>query len=182
MHGGNFRQQHGQQAALVQQVQAVSGAAFGEDANQFVAHALGRDARNQLSMAPDGREGFRLNRESQPGGEAYGAQQAQMVFAKACVGIADGADQPGIEIGTAPDVIEHWRVGGRVGRRKRLPHTAGTAPGVIEHSEVVGRVGRRKRLPHNAGTAPGVIRHCEVGRRKRVPHIHHEAVDGEVAA
>jgi hypothetical protein len=55
----------------------------------------------------DGIEGRGLDCEPQAGGEAHGAQQAQVVFAEAGVGIADGADQAGVEIGAAPDVIQH---------------------------------------------------------------------------
>ena len=41
LHGGDLGQDVGQQAGLVQQFEAAARAAFGQDADQFVADALG---------------------------------------------------------------------------------------------------------------------------------------------
>ena len=103
-HGRDFRQHVGQQAARIQHFEAAPRAAFGEDADQFVANPLGGNPQDQRVVAADGLEGGGLDLEVEAGGEADGAQHAQMVFAKALVRVADGADDA--------------RVPGRRGRRR----------------------------------------------------------------
>src|SRR5439155_3744406 len=48
-----------------------------------------------------------LDRESKAGGEARCAEHAQVVLAKARLGIADGADQTGFEIRSAANIVKN---------------------------------------------------------------------------
>ena len=112
----HFRQDACQQAELVEQLEAAGRAAFGEDPRQLVAHALGRDLVDVGGFAADA---FDLEMEVQAGGEADGAQQAQLVFGVAKLGVADGADHAAAQVVAAVDIIEHGRVevaGGFVAR------------------------------------------------------------------
>ena len=56
-------------------------------------------------VALDGGEGGRVDGKAQARGETHGAQQAQMVLAKAYRGIADGAEHAERQIGASADVI-----------------------------------------------------------------------------
>jgi len=110
LHGGDFRQQIAQQARGVQHFEAAPRSAFGEDADQFVAHALGGNAQDGGMLAPERRERGRLDFEPQARGEANGAQQAQMVLAEARIGVANGADDAAVQILASADVIHHGAV------------------------------------------------------------------------
>ena len=75
--------------------------------------------RSALTVVTSG--GHRLNggecawfdREVECGGEADGAEHAELVFAKPQAGVADGADQPAFEVVAAADVVDDF-VGDRV--------------------------------------------------------------------
>ena len=105
LHGRHFGQDLGQQAALIEQFESAARAAFGEDARQLVAHPLGGHRADQRVIALDGRECRRLDGKSQARGEAHGAQQAQMIFAKPHRRVADGADHAAFQIGAPAYVV-----------------------------------------------------------------------------
>ena len=164
-HGGHFGQHDGQQAALVQQFEAAAGAAFGEDARPA---RRGRARRRPCAMSAVAArmavEGGGFDRETEPRGEADGAQQAQMVLAEARVGIADGAHQRGSEIGAASNVIQHCAglgihqqaVDGEIAAQHVLARVA---------LEVDGRRGGgRRRNPGRCGRWP-----LPPGRSRRAP-------------
>ncbi len=48
-----------------------------------------------------------LDFESEARREADGPQQAEVVLGEAHLGVADGADQPGVEVGAAAHEVEH---------------------------------------------------------------------------
>ena len=58
-------------------------------------------------VAAHGVQGRRLHGEAQTGREFDGAQNADRIFLKADVRLADGAHQPGFEVGFAVDEVEH---------------------------------------------------------------------------
>ena len=86
---------------LIQQLEAVTRAAFGEDADQFVAHALGRHFEDQRMQALHRRHGDRLDAKIEARREAHRAQQPQMIFAKAHLRIADGAHDALLQVRAA---------------------------------------------------------------------------------
>ena len=97
-HGGDFGQYAGQQAARIQHFEAAPRAALGQDADQLVADALGRNPQDIGVPAADGLEGGGVDVEIEAGGEADGAQHAQVVLAEPLVGVADGADHAALQI------------------------------------------------------------------------------------
>ncbi len=54
----------------------------------------------------DGRHGCGLDLKAEARGEPNGAEHPQMVFFEALVGVADGPDDAGVEVGQAVDVID----------------------------------------------------------------------------
>ena len=72
-----------EQAGGVEELEAAAGAAFGEDAGEFVADALGGDWWMVAACARDGCGGCGVDREVQARGEADGAQHAELVFGEA---------------------------------------------------------------------------------------------------
>ncbi len=113
-HRGHFRQDVGQQSGSVQQFEPAPRAAFGQDANQFVANPFGRNAQNLGVQLLDGGQGSGFDFETEARRETHGAEHPQMVFFKALLRIADGADR--------------CRRGDRPGRRRnpRLGNTRKT--------------------------------------------------------
>ena len=72
----------------------------------LVADAFAGDLRDSRGELADGAFGFRFDGEVETGGEADGAEHAQLVFFKAAMGLADGADDAVAEIVFAADVVE----------------------------------------------------------------------------
>ncbi len=107
LHAGDFREEVGQHAAGIEQFEAAPRSAFGEDSHQFLAHALHRHFEDQRVIAPHGFEGDGVDGEAEPGGEAHSAQQAQVIFAEAGVGVADGAHHSASQVGLALHKIEY---------------------------------------------------------------------------
>ena len=107
---GDLGEDVGEEAEGVEELEAAAGAAFGEDAGELVADALGGDYGDVGGMALDGAGGAGLDREVETSGEADGAEHAQLVFGEAEVGVADGADEVVGEVGLAVDEIEEGGV------------------------------------------------------------------------
>ena len=96
-----------EQAGFVEQLEGAAGVALGEHLGQLVANALAADGVNARRERADGGESGGFDLEPEARGKAHGAQQAQLVFFEALLGVADGADDAGIEIGEAADVVEY---------------------------------------------------------------------------
>ena len=107
MHAGDFGQQFRQQPGLLQQLEGAARGAFGEQFGQFLAQAFGRDLMNLRRGGLDGGEGRRLDGVIKARGKSHGANHAQLVFAEAHVGLADGADDARADVLAAADEIEH---------------------------------------------------------------------------
>ena len=76
-------------------------AALGEHLGQLVANTLAADRVNPRGESADGRIRGRLECVAESRGETHRAEQAELVLFKAAARFADGADDPGIEIGEA---------------------------------------------------------------------------------
>ena len=107
LHARNFGQHFAEQAGFVKQFERRARAALGEHAGEFVAHAFPAYGLNTRSQGTDRAFCFCFQVKAEARGEAHRAQHAQMVFLKALLGAADGADHAGIEIGEPANAIEH---------------------------------------------------------------------------
>ena len=169
LHGRHLGQQVGQHAARIQQLEAAARAALGEDARQLFTNPLGRNFQDQRMVARHGFERGGFDLEPQPRGETDGAQQPQMIFLEARVGVADGADHAPLQIGAPAHVVEHFP-------RRRLHHEP--VDGEIAAQYVPARVA----LEMHAGGAPavGVIvvaaKRGHLHLRAGVAHQHHAEV------
>ncbi len=138
LHARDFGQNFCEQAGFIEQFEGAAGMAFGEHFGQFVAHALAADGVDTRGESADGGECCRFDLEAEARGEADGAQQAQLVFFKAAIGLADGADDAGIEIGETADVVDHGRAQRRRSAKVSLQRAACTQ--WIEEQAVDGEV------------------------------------------
>jgi len=103
--GGKFGEDGFEEAAVAEEVEAAEGVGGGKEFLEFVADAFGTDALDGGGQAPDGGEGVGVDGEIELGGEADGAEEAQVVFGKAFGGVADGADEASLEVGLAADPV-----------------------------------------------------------------------------
>ena len=110
---GDFRQDVAEQVGFAQQVEGDGAVRVGEHAADFHADALGADRRQFAGHRLDGGERGRLDREVERGGEAHGAEHAELVFGETQARVADGADQLALEVVVAADVIDDF-VGDRI--------------------------------------------------------------------
>jgi hypothetical protein len=108
LHAGNLWEDEGEQAGLVEELKAAAGGAFGEELGELVAEALARDLADFRGELADSGKSGGLDGISEAGGEADGADHAQLVFAEAERGLADGADEAGAEIVAATDEVENF--------------------------------------------------------------------------
>ena len=97
----------GQQAARIQHFEAAPRTALGEDADQLVADPLGRNPQDIGMPAADGLECGGVDRKIEAGGEADGAEHAQVVLAEPLVGVADGADHAALQILASFDEVQN---------------------------------------------------------------------------
>jgi hypothetical protein len=105
----NFGQHFFEQTCPVQRFECAAGVAFCEHAGELVADAFAADLSDSGGELADGALGFRFDGEVEAGGETHGAEHAQLVFFKAAVGLANGADDAVAEIVFAADVIQNRR-------------------------------------------------------------------------
>src|SRR5579859_2966 len=107
LHGRNFGQNIGQQSSLIQQFEAVARSAVSENADQFIANPLRGYPENQAMQPADGPESLRLDLIVEPRREAHGAQEAQVILAKARFGITNGAHHSVAEVGLSTDEVQY---------------------------------------------------------------------------
>ena len=108
LHRRNFRQHLAQQAALVEQFERAPGASLGEHLGQFFAYALARDLMDLRSSRRDRTERCFVDFVVESRRESHRPQHAQFVFGKALLRIANGANDSGLEIVAAVDIIEDF--------------------------------------------------------------------------
>ena len=106
LHAFDFGEEFVEEAGFMEEFEAAAGSAFGEDAGEFVALAFGGDGVDLRGEFADGVEGVRFNGEVKAGGEADGAEHAEVVLFEAAVRRADGADHAVFEVGASADVVE----------------------------------------------------------------------------
>ena len=110
----DFGQDCLEQSGVAQELEGFAGfPGLGQEAEQLVADALGADAADLRREGPEGGKGGGFDGEAERGGEAHGAQQAQVVLGEAHRRVADGANDSGLEIRLAVDVIADF-AGGRI--------------------------------------------------------------------
>ena len=83
--------------------------ALGEHAGEFVADAFAAYACNMRGERPDGGEGGLVDFEVETGGEADGAEHAQVVFFEAERWVADGAEDAGFDPNPRISCEIYWR-------------------------------------------------------------------------
>ena len=77
-----------------------------EHAGEFYADAFGADIAQQRGLGAHGGRGGGIHPEPEHGGEAYGAQQAQMVLHEPRGRVADSAHDARRQVGTATDEVQ----------------------------------------------------------------------------
>ena len=144
---GNAAQAHGfgqharQQSERIQQLEAAAGAALGQDAGQFVAHALLADLMDVRGVAMDGGGRALFNAVVQARGEAGGTQHTQLVLGEAKLGIADRANDAGGKVLATVDIVDYGCsgvAGGRLVRERVQQHPV---DGEVAAQDIFARVG-----------------------------------------
>lgn len=105
LHAGGFGKEDVEQSGGVEEFETAAGAAFGEDAGEFIADAFGGDGGDGGGEVREGVPGGGFDFEAKAGGEADGAEQAEAVLREALCRVADGAETAGVEVGEAVDVV-----------------------------------------------------------------------------
>ncbi len=130
-HFGDFGQDLSEQAGFVQQFESPAGLALGEHFGELVADALAADGVDTRSELADRGVSGGVEGKAEAGGEADGAEEAELVFFEAAGGRADGAEDSGVEVGEAAYVVEEpsaecfahggrWPIGGKNGQDRRI--------------------------------------------------------------
>ena len=107
------RQQQVEQRQLVHQLEGARGGGDSQRAVNLLDHARHRGVQQVLAMALDGGARGGLDLEAELGREAHRAQHPDRVLAHPDLGIADGADEPRLEVGDSAGVVDHVK-GARV--------------------------------------------------------------------
>lgn len=102
----DFGQDLGHETGMNEEVEAGLTIRGEPDAVEFVADAFGADFGNQGSGLLEGGPGGGFDGEAEGGGEADGAEEAEVVFLESGGGLANGADELGFEVGLAVDVVD----------------------------------------------------------------------------
>lgn len=114
-HCVDFGQDVFQQSRVAQQVECAPGfGGLGPHARQFLQDAFGADLQDFFRIGTDRARRGGIQVELQHGGEAYGAQHAEVVFLKASAGIPDGANDSRAQIVESADVVDDCMAGGIV--------------------------------------------------------------------
>jgi hypothetical protein len=99
LHPGDFREQHLEQAELVQQNKPNFRSAFDQNPDEFIADTLGRDVLDERAHLADrfGRLGF--DSKSEASREADGPEHAKVILAEPLLRAPDRPDYAVIQIG-----------------------------------------------------------------------------------
>jgi hypothetical protein len=160
LHARDLRQHLSEQACCVKQFEGTARVALGEHFGQLVAHALAaysvnaRRERTDRAMCPW------LYLESETSREAHRAQHAQAVFFQSLFRAANGANDAGIEIGEAANIVQNriakgFRIADALSQKAAAAHWAQG----IEQETVDGEVAALHvffggvRIAHSVGMA-----------------------------
>src|SRR4029077_15074545 len=108
LHRGNLRQDFAEEASLVEQEKGLAGVALGKHFGQFVANSFTRDLMNSAGQLRDRGKRFRLDGVSEARGKTHRTQHAQLIFGKAQLGPADGANDSGSQVLAPAYEIQHF--------------------------------------------------------------------------
>jgi len=98
-----------QKSGIAQELEGLSSLGrFGQQAEQFIADAFGADAADLRGQLLDRGEGGRFEGKAEGGGKPDRPQQAQVVLGKTPGRVADGADDPGLQIRPPVDEISDF--------------------------------------------------------------------------
>ena len=103
----DLRQDRLEQAGIVHDPHGAAGVRAGEDADEFVADALGADLARVRRHADHGRVGLLLDGVIEPRREPHRAQQPQLVLRETLLGISDRADHAVADVFLALDPVHH---------------------------------------------------------------------------
>jgi hypothetical protein len=108
LHCRNLRQNLTEKPGLLQQFEGSACSPFGQHLRQFFAHAFGRDLLNFSDVPANGTEGRLLDCEAEPRRETDRSHHPQLVFGKAAIGIADGANHTRVEVLLSADEVQYF--------------------------------------------------------------------------
>src|SRR5580704_86460 len=108
VHCRQFGKDFLEQAGFIQKLKTGAGGTLGEQFGKLLADALSGDNPNFGGMFTDSPKGSRLNGVAEASGKADCPKHAEFVFPKAAVGVANSADDMGLEILLACDEIEDF--------------------------------------------------------------------------
>ena len=94
----DFRKDVGHEAGMDEEVEAGLAMRGKPDAVEFVADTLGADFGDEGGGLLEGGPGGGFDGEAEGGGEADGAEEAEVVFLEAGCRLANGADELGLEV------------------------------------------------------------------------------------
>ena len=106
LEAGDFREDLGEEAGFVEELEGAASMALCQHAGEFVADTLAADGLDFGGLGSDGGVGGGVEGEAEACGEANGAEHAKVVFFEAASGGADGAEDAGLEVGEAAYVVE----------------------------------------------------------------------------
>ncbi len=177
LHLRDFRQHLHQQIRLIEEFEGPPRLALGEHPGQLVAHPFAAHRVDARRHRAHGSSRLRFQLKSEAGRKAHRAQQAQLVFFKAPVGIADGAQHARIEVGQAADIVDDGITQLRAPPKRVILSEAGRA------LRARGISGLRLWVPHSCDVFVFVAR---VGRHnsrlfQQSHRIEQQSVDREIA-
>jgi hypothetical protein len=107
LHARDLWKNLSQEASLIQKFKGSPRTSLGEHLGQLVAYSLTADKVDFWCQSSHGGSRCGVQLEAEAGSEAHGAQHAQVVFFKAQLGLADSANDAGIDVSQAAHVIDH---------------------------------------------------------------------------
>jgi len=105
-HGGDFGQKLPEKAGIVQEFEGVARGALREKLGQFFADAFGGDDVNLRGKFLNRCECGGFDGIAEASGKTNCAQHAQFVLRETSFGLADGANDPGLKIVLAANIVE----------------------------------------------------------------------------
>lgn len=96
-----------EQAGGIEQIESMDPVRMQKDTGQFFADAFWADLVDGGSVFLYGLECFWIDGEAEHGCEANGAEEAEAILSEPFAGVADGADDVGVEICSSGHMIDH---------------------------------------------------------------------------
>src|SRR5205085_570832 len=94
------------QTRLVKQVDSLRSPGTDQQLSQLVRDALHADRLDLVRHSLNGKLGLRFNPKGEPGGNASCPQHPQLVFLETLHGVADGPQDPCVQVLTAADIVD----------------------------------------------------------------------------